>query len=164
MSITKDEYQSAYETGFPKTIRFLRLRGLPEAEAEDVAQAAGLRGWTKRDALREPARVGGWINVIALNIMRYRLRRDRKLEPLPMHAIQGRPDSCATRIDVRRALLRCSPADRVLLEDLCVRGYNSEEAGRRWALTPAAVRTRACRAKQRLREWLRPRGTPKTGQ
>jgi RNA polymerase sigma-70 factor (ECF subfamily) len=162
MSITTTEYQFAYGAGFSQTVRSLLLHGLSKAEAEDVAQAAWVRGWAKRDTLREPASAGGWINMIALNIFRTNYRRDRKRRPLTAHGIAAKQERFVTRIDVQRALLRCSPEDRVLLEDLYVYGYSSEETARRRALTPGAVRVRAFRAKQRLRERLGERFRPRS--
>lgn len=154
MSISTAEYQSAYDAEFCHTVRSLLMRGLGASEAEDVAQAAWTRGWEKREMLREPASVGGWIHMIALNILRSNFRRDRKLEFFPELEFAASPEPLASRIDARRILLRCGAVDRALLEDLYLHGYTSQETARRHALNPVGVRVRVLRAKQRLRERL----------
>lgn len=50
-----NEYAKAFETGFPATRRFLLSRGAAVEEAEEIAQAAWVRGWEFRDQLRDRA-------------------------------------------------------------------------------------------------------------
>ncbi|MEZ5361865.1 MAG: sigma-70 family RNA polymerase sigma factor [Bryobacterales bacterium] len=154
--MTRAEYQSAYDAEFRHTVRSLLVRGAAASDAEDVAQAAWMRGWEKREALREPASVGAWIRTIALNILRSNFRQARKLEFLSEVETATSPQPIVSRIDARRALLRCAASDRALLEDLYLRGYTSVETARRHALTPGAVRVRTFRVKQRLQGLLRP--------
>lgn len=162
MLITEAGYRSAYETGYARTLHFLLARRLPRGDAEDIAQEAWMRGWEKRETLREPGSLLGWINAIALNILRSRHRREQRLT-LPLDRdLSVEPRDVCCRVDAGRSLLRCSPEERSLLGRLYVCGYTSEETGRRMGLSPGAVRVRVCRAKRRLRQWLgrRPRSVP----
>ncbi len=154
MRITRTQYGDAYAAGHEKTIHFLMARGLPEGEAEDAAQAAWTRGWEKRDMLRRPDSLVGWINSIALNIFRNKYRRDKRLEQLPDRDIAVTADRLGSRVDVDRGLEHCSASDQALLKELYIGGYSSKEIGRHWHLKPSTVRVRVFRAKAKLREFL----------
>src|SRR5580693_7536506 len=64
------EYAEAFEAGYPATRRFLLSRGAAIEEAEEIAQAAWVRGWEFREQLRDPDLVGYWVNSIARNLFR----------------------------------------------------------------------------------------------
>ena len=155
MTITKHEFEKAYEAGREKTVRFLMSRGLSQPAAEDAAQAAWARGWEKRESLRKAGSIVGWINTIAFNIFRHRYRRNQRLEQAaPGHEIAVRGNQRTVSLDIERALDRCSAGDRALLLQLYVEGYSSQEIGRERNLKPSTVRVRVHRARQKLREFL----------
>lgn len=65
--VTQEEYGNAYQRGFPSTVRLLRYRGASVDIAEDIAQAAWLRGWQKLDQLRDEGLILRWVNTMATN-------------------------------------------------------------------------------------------------
>ena len=78
------EYAEAFKAGYPATRRFLLSRGAALEEAEEIAQAAWVRGWEFRDQLRDPGLVGFWVNSIARNLFRAKFR-----SKAPLHGRRG---------------------------------------------------------------------------
>ncbi len=72
-------YEQAYQQGFGRTVRFLCSRGVSMDNAEDLAQAAWLRGWQKLDQLRDEGVIVSWINAIAANYHRHGRQRRSSL-------------------------------------------------------------------------------------
>ena len=70
----RNEYGEAYKTGYGATRRFLLAHGAPMEDAEEISQAAWVRGWEYREQLREPGMLGFWVNSIARNLFRARFR------------------------------------------------------------------------------------------
>ncbi|HVO96891.1 MAG TPA: sigma factor-like helix-turn-helix DNA-binding protein [Bryobacteraceae bacterium] len=144
------EYAQAFESGYGATRRFLLSRGAPMEEAEEIAQAAWVRGWEYRDQLRDPGLVSFWVNSIARNLFRARFRAPVQTEI---------DDACAVytmdldAIEVGRLLERCPQRDRQLLER-SLEGYSAEEIARSEGITPTGIRVRLLRIRQSLRGQL----------
>src|SRR5439155_4802082 len=112
-AMQRDDYAQAFQSGYCATQRFLLARGAPMEEAEEIAQAAWVRGWEYRDQLRDPGMVGFWVNSIARNLYRARFRG-----PLTT-TIDGLNPSYSMDLDtleLHRLLDRCPRRDRSLLE------------------------------------------------
>ena len=150
--MTQEQYASAFHSGYKATTRFLISRGVSGETADEAAQAAWAKGWEHRDKLRNPEKVLSWVNTIALNLFRGSFRR-RDTAELPLE-IPHPPHISPRAIDVRRALAKCAPADREMLEKYYVEGYTSEELGRERGCTGIAVRVRLLRLRRRLRQAL----------
>ena len=112
-AMQREDYATAFQTGYGATRRFLISRGAPKDEAEEIAQAAWARGWEYRDQLRDPGLVGFWVNSIARNLFRARFRA-----PLAVPLQQGQNVSYGIDLDAielgrtTRSLLRprsCAP-------------------------------------------------------
>jgi DNA-directed RNA polymerase specialized sigma24 family protein len=146
----RNEYAEAFEAGFPATRRFLVSRGAPIEEAEEIAQAAWVRGWEYRDQLRDPGLVGFWVNSIARNLFRAKFRA-RHL--VPIEGMDAPYLMSLDEIEVKRLLERCSGRDRALLER-SLQGYSAEEIARQEGLTSTGIRVRMLRIRQALREQL----------
>lgn len=157
MLVNDADYRSAYQEGYGQTLAFLRSRRLAPPDAEDIAQEAWLRGWEKRSMLRDPKNLVGWINTIALNVLRNRYRRDRRLTQLGDRDDVVSPQEIVRRVDLQRCLGQFSLQDRRLIENLYALGLTSEEAGRMVGLSSVAVRVRVCRAIKKVRELRRSR-------
>jgi RNA polymerase sigma-70 factor (ECF subfamily) len=150
--MTRDQYAKAYDNGFTMTTKFLVSRGINVETAEEAAQAAWVKGWEHRDKLRDPERVLNWVNTIALNVFRNWFRRRETAElpvdtPIPPHA-------SPQRIDIGRALAKCAPTDREMIEKHYLAGYTSAELGQQRGCTAVAVRVRLLRARRRIRETI----------
>jgi len=143
-----EEYAQAFQAGFGATRRFLISRGAQREEAEEIAQAAWVRGWEYREQLREPGLVGFWVNSIARNLFRARFRA-----PLEVWMGEHWDPSYSMSLDwieVRQMLDRCSRRDRTLFEQI-LEGYSAEEISKACGISSTGVRVRLLRARQTLR-------------
>jgi len=147
--MTRKEFGAAYVNGCNRTVRFLLSRGLSEDDARETAQAAWVRGWERRDQIRDSEKTLTWVNSIALNLYRSRRRRDYRQEELDEFPIPPRVSLIA--IDVRRMMDRCSNTDRDLLEKRYFYGYGMKELARDQGCSQTAVRVRLMRARRSLR-------------
>jgi DNA-directed RNA polymerase specialized sigma24 family protein len=116
--------------------------------ADEVAQAAWVRGWEYRNQLRDPGMVGFWVNSIARNLYRARFRA-----PLTT-TIDGLHPSYTMEmqtLELRRLLDRCTTRDRKLLERNLA-GYSAEEMAQESGITSTGIRVRLLRIRNSLRE------------
>jgi DNA-directed RNA polymerase specialized sigma24 family protein len=148
MGLDRTDYGDAYCAGYGATRRFLLANGAAIDEAEEIAQAAWVRGWEYREQLRDPAMVGFWVNSIARNLFRARFRG-----PSPM-ALDGLHPSYTMDLqglELHRMLERCSGRDRRLLERN-LQGYSAEEIAREAGITSTGIRVRLLRIRNLLRQ------------
>lgn len=152
----RDGYGDAYTQGFERTARFLLSRGASPGHAEELAQAAWVRGWECLHQLRENSAVGTWVNAIALNLFRNELRRGKYMQPLMETQSSFRMDIAA--IDAVRVLNYCRPGERALLEHQLI-GATVEEIAQVTGVTRTAIRIRLLRARRAVRARLEQRAT-----
>lgn len=150
--VTADEYGSAYQRGFPITVRFLVSRGVAYDTAVDTAQAAWVKGWERRGQLRDRSLVLTWANSIAWNIHRTAVRREPSPQTLIEVWVQPRVNLAA--IDVGRALATCRPIEREVLESHYIEGYKVHEIAERHGWSETAVRIRLLRARRSVERKL----------
>ena len=148
--MTQEEYGAAYHSGYPMTTRFLLSRGLCFDLAEETAQAAWARGWECRAQLRNSQFVLTWINSIAWNIHRARVKRDVSLVHVELSQIASPAQINLAAIDVERMLKTCKDSDRLVLQRHYLEGDRSEEIARNEGWSATAVRTRMSRARRAL--------------
>jgi RNA polymerase sigma factor (sigma-70 family) len=143
-----NDFGDAFESGYAITRRYLLAHGAPVEDAEEIAQAAWVRGWEYRDQLRDPGLVGFWVNSIARNLLRARFRK-----PLttPLEGLNPSYTMDLEKIELRRFLNVCSRRDRDLLER-SLQGYSAEEIARTSGITSTGIRVRLLRIRQSLRE------------
>lgn len=146
--MTRDEYGTAYERGFPITVRFLISRGLITDVAEETSQAAWAKGWESLAQLRNEHMLLTWVNSIALNLDRG-IRRKPLFQPLP--ELSAAPKVNLAAIDVNRLLMSCKSADRVVLQKRYLEGWEIPEIARLHGWTETAVRIRLMRARRSAR-------------
>lgn len=146
----QNDYADAFATGYGATRRFLLARGAPLEEAEEIAQAAWVRGWEFREQLRDPGLVGFWVNSIARNLFRARFRAPIQTEIEDGNAVYTLDIDA---IEVGRLLDRCPQRDRQLLEQ-SLQGYSAEEIAETEGITPTGIRVRMLRIRQMLRDKL----------
>ncbi len=163
--LTSNDFAEAYTACFTNTRRFLISRGIADATAEEVAQAAWSKGWERRGQLRDNEKVGQWINTIALNLLRNTIRKQKRLTGLEENLDRPIRSALDEQADAHTLLSSASADERRLLTLQAVEGLTSQEIGQCCGLTPVAVRVRLHRAKQKLRarfterpDGCRPRG------
>ncbi|MEI9813280.1 MAG: RNA polymerase sigma factor [Acidobacteriota bacterium] len=143
------DFAAAFETGYASTRRFLLSRGAGADEADEIAQAAWVRGWEYRQQLRDPSLIGYWVNSIARNLFRARFRT------ATMTSLEGVEPSYQMRfehnIDLKRMLDKCGRRDRALLQK-SLDGYSAEELAVSEGISATGVRVRLLRVRQNLRQ------------
>jgi DNA-directed RNA polymerase specialized sigma24 family protein len=146
--VQSQDYGSAFESGYSATRRFLLAHGAPIEEAEEIAQAAWVRGWEYRDQLRDPRMVSFWVNSIARNLFRARFRGPMKV---PIDGLHPSYTMDLAAIEIDRLLDRCPRKDRNLLEQTLA-GYSAEEIARGAGITSTGIRVRLLRIRQALKQ------------
>jgi RNA polymerase sigma factor (sigma-70 family) len=144
------QFGIAYENGCKRTLNFLLSRGLSEDQASETAQAAWVRGWERRNQIRDEQKTLTWVNSIALNMYRSNVRRERNKQEFQEMAIPPRVNLAG--IDLERMLNRCSNKDRTLLEKRYLEGYDIGDLARENCCTATAIRVRLMRARRNLRQ------------
>jgi DNA-directed RNA polymerase specialized sigma24 family protein len=143
--MTRETYGQAYQKGFRRTVRLLCSRGASTDHAEDVAQAAWLRGWERLHQLRDEGMIVSWINAIAVNVHRYTVHHEDRYQTLP--DLCGQPGIDLARIDAARILRLCRPRDRVVFEQQ-MGGLTTEEIAVQQGVSTTAIRIRFLRARR----------------
>jgi RNA polymerase sigma-70 factor, ECF subfamily len=127
------------------------------ATAEDLAQEAALRAWSRRRQLRDGAPVGPWLNRILVNLVIDGSRAQRHDHELDVADIEGRWHDDDYTVDPQQVLARAELRDE--LEDALVRlpaGYRTvivlhDAVGWPVPAIADALRLGLPAAKQRLR-------------
>jgi len=149
----------------------LRTTGDPE-EAADALQDAMVAAFRRAESYRGDAAVTTWMHRIVVNACLDRLRRRkvRAAEPLPELLDDEQERATAARIDpndpaaaaeraevrrnVRAALDRLPPDQRLALVLVDVEGYSVEEAAHILETAPGTIKSRCSRGRARLRVLL----------
>jgi DNA-directed RNA polymerase specialized sigma24 family protein len=151
IAMTREAYGLAYQNGFRRTVRFLCSRGASTEHAEDVAQAAWLRGWERLHQLRDEGTIVSWVNAIAINVHRHTVQHEARYQILP--DLCGQAGIDLAPIEAARILRLCHPRDRALLEQQ-MGGATAEEVATQEGVSPTAIRIRFFRARRAARERL----------
>jgi len=148
--MTREAYARAYQDGLPITFRFLLSRGVARDTAEEISQAAWMRGWERLGQLRSEELVSTWVNTIALNLYRRAIRQERRLQVLrdPMYA---KSTMNWAAIELSRILRFCRLPDRQLLEAQ-MGGQTAEEIAHDQGVSQTAIRIRLLRARRAARQ------------
>lgn len=146
--MTECHYATAYQTGFKRTVRFLVSKGLLADLAEEMSQAAWVRGWERVGQLRSEACVGVWINQIALNLYRRSTQSTRRLRQL--EDIPGPAGHNVAAIDLYKLMKRCCPSHQDLLHRH-LQGQTTTEMAREMGASEGALRIRLMKARRALR-------------
>ena len=148
--MTKEAYARAYQEGLPLTFRFLLSRGVARDTAEEISQAAWMRGWERLVQLRSEDLISTWVNTIALNLYRRAIRQERRLQGL-QEPLYAKPTMNWAAIELRRILRFCRLPDRQLLEAQMV-GQTAEEIAHNQGVSQTAIRIRLLRARRAARQ------------
>lgn len=132
------------------TVRFLVSRGAGRDTAEEIAQAAWVKGWERIEQLRDTSMVLTWLNTIALNILRSNCRRQPFLQIL--FDVAGAPKTNLAGIDLRRILKTVKLSDRVILQRFYVEGFKVREIAKQEGCTETALKIRLLRVRRTIRD------------
>jgi RNA polymerase sigma-70 factor (ECF subfamily) len=141
-------------------VHTLARRMVGPDDADDAAQDAFFRAWTKLASYRADAAFTTWLHRVALNVLIRRASRVRLTAQTTVsiadQAILAPPSSTDASLDLESALAMLPPDFRVpvVLHDL--EGYSHEEIGRLLGISLTAARMRLYRARLMLRALARP--------
>jgi len=147
--LDESNYASAYKKGFNVTLRSVRYLGANAETAEEVAQAAWVRGWQCRKQLLCPDLVGAWVNAIARNLYRSVIRLEKRFLQLEDLAA---PAKSFNIMDAGILIENCSELDSRMLKMYYLEGYSTGEIANKENVCPTSVRVRLMRIRRRLRE------------
>lgn len=142
----QNDYEAAYRHGWLSTVRFLISRGASFDNAEELAQAAWVKGWERLAQLRDPHLLNSWINSIALNMQRGTCRRPGIL-PLRERSEFPHWD---LELDIDRALESLRADDRQRIEKRYFEGLDIREIANSEGSTEGAVRIRLLRSRRKV--------------
>lgn len=152
-----DTFGAALAAELPRLVRLALHLTRDAATAEELAQEAALRAWSRRRQLRDGAPIGPWLNRILVNLVIDRSRAHRDEHELAIADIEERWHDDDYSVDPERVLARAELRDE--LEDALVRlpaGYRTvvvlhDAVGWPVPAIADALRIGLPAAKQRLR-------------
>jgi RNA polymerase sigma-70 factor, ECF subfamily len=148
LQLSGDQFGEVFRNCFRRTVSFVASLGAPGDSAEEIAQAAWVKGWECREQLRNVDSVAAWINSIAKNMLKrqsYESQRQRSLSDS-----QGTSHLDFSPILASTLLEKCRESDRNVLRRHYIEGYTTEEIASEIGLTPTAIRLRLLRARRAL--------------
>jgi RNA polymerase sigma-70 factor (ECF subfamily) len=127
--------------------------------AQDAVQSAWPIVWRKLGTLRDALHLRSWLLTVAANEARQLLRQRRRgavveIDVADVGSSHGDPSDSIRSVDLRAAVRRLDPQDRLLLALRYVAGFDSTELGRAMGMSPSGVRSRLERLTARLRTEL----------
>jgi len=145
-------FERLYELYAP-LVHGVLLARVPYGEVSDLVQDVFLTAFRKLTALRDPARFGPWVAIIARNRATDFYRRARQTEELRDELAQGagRPAEASEALEIIRSL---PEAYRETLVLRLVEGMTGPEIAERTGLRPASVRVNLHRGMKLLRQRL----------
>lgn len=148
-----DAFQRAAEELWTPVFRFALALTNDLSEADDVAQEAFVRLWSRRASIdwREP--VLGWLLVTARRIALDRFRRlARALRLGSALATPAGIDAATVDrfVDLRAELARLTAHERTAILLSAVEGWSAEEIGAALGISAGAVRASASRGRAKL--------------
>ncbi len=148
-----DAFQRAAEELWTSVFRFALAMTNDLAEADDIAQEAFVRLWTRRAAIDWGEPVLGWLLVTARRIATDRFRRlARALRLGSASAVPAGIDATTIDrfVDLRAELARFTPAERTAILLSAVEGWSADEIGAALGISAGAVRASASRGRAKL--------------
>lgn len=145
-------FESLYHS-FAPLVHGVLLARVPYGEVSDLVQDVFLTAFRKLGALRDPARFGPWVAIIARNRAADFYRRARQTEELRDELAEGagsRAEACEA-LEIIRSL---PEAYRETLVLRLVEGMTGPEIAERTGLRPASVRVNLHRGMKLLRKRL----------
>ena len=145
-------FERLYELYAP-LVHGVLLARVPYGEVSDLVQDVFLTAFRKLGALRDPARFGPWVAIIARNRAADFYRRARQTEELRDELAQGagREAEACEALEIIRSL---PEAYRETLVLRLVEGMTGPEIAERTGLRPASVRVNLHRGMKLLRKRL----------
>ena len=151
------DFDDFFRERYPEVVRALFLLTRDQNEAEDLAQEAFARVYERWGKSSEWENPSGYTYSVAVNVWRRRQKRLIRIlrgktggSQIPLESEEASDD----RVDLFRALSRLSAQQQAILVLTYWLDLPSEEVGKAMRLSPSAVRGRAHRARQELKNQM----------
>jgi RNA polymerase sigma-70 factor (ECF subfamily) len=129
--------------------------------ADDLTQAALEKALRSLDSLREHQRVDAWLSAILANLYRDHLRSARRvesIEPDELYAPGKAPETWLEEhqivLQVRKAVARLNPDQRLVLTLVDLMGLSYAEVAEALSIPAGTVMSRLSRARVNLKRFL----------
>ena len=139
---------------FGRMVHGVLLSRVPRGQVEDLAQDVFLTALKRLDSLRDPARFGGWLAIIARNRATDFHRRRREMVELPDDLAGSVNDEEQEALAVLETLRALPEAYRETLVLRLVEGMTGPEIAARTGMTEGSVRVNLHRGMKLLKEKL----------
>jgi RNA polymerase sigma-70 factor (ECF subfamily) len=136
----------------------MRQRGLSHADSQDLVQQTFLAAHQARHDFRSGSALRPWLWTIAYNLLRGAYRNEGRVARQTERAQSGKPRHLPAPDEagrgVRQAIARLSPNQREVIVLHWYEGLSFQEIGQVLCASESAVKVRAHRAYEQLRELL----------
>jgi RNA polymerase sigma-70 factor, ECF subfamily len=139
---------------YGRMVHGVLLSRVPRGQVEDLVQDVFLMALRRLDSLRDPARFGGWLAIIARNRATDYHRRRRETVELPDDLAGEAHDEEQEALAVLATLRTLPEAYRETLVLRLVEGMTGPEIAARTGMTEGSVRVNLHRGMTMLREKL----------
>ena len=145
-------FEAFYRENLARIVRACLLVTLDRAAAEDIAQEAFVRTWSRWSAIHGPDHAGGFVFKTAMRLCRRRTKAPALSERA---ASRDEAEATAARTDAFAALGRLPLRQRqaVVLRDWA--GFETSEVARMIGARESTVRVHLARGRATLREALK---------
>lgn len=153
-----DAFRRFYQTHAPRIYALcLRLTGDP-VRAGDATQDVFVRAW-RTAGYEERGRLESWLNRIAINAIRDRLRSERRRPAVPLEDAFRNPSHSPhlieDRLTLERAIANLPDRARQVLVLHDIEGYRIREIADLQGITAGTVKSQLHRARYLLQEALK---------
>ena len=146
--MTETSYGQCYKnSGYNQTVHCLIGCGAQRDLAEEIAQAAWVRGWERLPQLRNDRCVVAWVNRIARNLLNSKMRRKREVPLLPHHERSAVTSIDSSRVHLEMILQKCTPNERLVLE-ASMAGYSGAELAQKFSKSVSSIQSELWRARR----------------
>jgi RNA polymerase sigma factor (sigma-70 family) len=149
--LTAEAFGESFSTGgFRQTLGKLRRCGANPDLAQEIAQAAWVRGWERLDQLQDHECLVQWVTSIAIRMF-WDVAKGRRITPLLTDGFEPQvaPSVNLDVIDIGRVLDQ--PQLRNLINAVYVEGRSAAEVAVSLGISIGAVHHRLSRARAKLR-------------
>lgn len=153
-------FEAYYRRTFAVAFNILRNR----ESAEDITQDAFIKAFQNLHQLKDKTKFGAWLAVIASNLARNHLKREKKvIYTAELPEVQGQTDHNDTEVEalhalelerVRKAVRELSPDHYQVIVLQFFDDLKIDEIAALLKVSPGTVKSRLFRARQKLAEVL----------
>ncbi len=117
---------------------------------DDIVQEVLIRLWKNLDQIEHVERLVGWIRTTTHNVFVSWCRKHRVMIPLPEQRNDER-HPLAELVELQRALLQLTPAQRTVIETIYLEGRTFADASKQLGMPEGTLRTIRTQAMKALR-------------